>query len=480
MSRFNEKSYGVKKVVNLAGGEAFKESRKLEAASLVLTSFMSDQYYRTVGDAVYSVVSLVRSDPKFMAKAAVLARQEFGMRSITHVIAAEVAACCKGERWTRPFFYKVVRRVDDMTEIVALYLSMYGKPLPNSLKDGLAKAFNKFNSYHLAKYRAEKKKVSLVDVVNLVHPVPTEENKDALKALVDGTLRSDDTWESMMTKVGQEAADEETLEQGKSEVWAKLIEERKIGYFALLRNLRNIIVQSPESIDSACQMLIDPKLIRGSLVMPFRYTTAIEAIEEMSPNLKQSRVISFIEAAMEISLENVPELPGSTLIAVDCSGSMSGRVGKIASLFAAVLSKRNKEADVMIFDDDARYVFCSPEIGLYQTYRNIHRYHNSFGGTNFNSVFKRAERPYDNIVILSDMQSWMDYYSPVEPFNKYKERHNAAPIMFSFDLAGYGTLAFPEKSVYCLAGFHEKVFEIMALLRDDKNALVKAVEQVEL
>jgi hypothetical protein len=34
----------------------------------------------------------------------------------------------------------------------------------------------------------------------------------------------------------------------KKEVWTQLIKERKIGYFALLRNLRNILEQAPDLV----------------------------------------------------------------------------------------------------------------------------------------------------------------------------------------------------------------------------------------
>ena len=40
---------------------------------------------------------------------------------------------------------------------------------------------------------------------------------------------------------------------------------------------------------------------------------------------------------------------------------------------------------------------------------------------------------------------------------------------YSFDLAGYGTLQIPQKDVYCLAGFSDKIFDIMKYYESDKN-----------
>jgi hypothetical protein len=52
--------------------------------------------------------------------------------------------------------------------------------------------------------------------------------------------------------------------------------------------------------------------------------------------------------------------------------------------------------------------------------------------------------------------------------------------VFSFDLAGYGTLQFPERHVYCLAGFSEKALQTMSFLEEDKGALLSEIEAIEL
>lgn len=42
--------------------------------------------------------------------------------------------------------------------------------------------------------------ISLVDVVNLVHPKPTAKMKKALKALVEDTLKPANTWEVALSQ----------------------------------------------------------------------------------------------------------------------------------------------------------------------------------------------------------------------------------------------------------------------------------------
>ena len=285
MSKFNTTLPKQKTLTeNLAGGQAYKQSDELALVSLLLTSFVNDQFYRGAQSTLDDLRKLVTKvkDKEFVAKAAIYARDKFGMRSITHAVACELASQLNGAEWGKDFYNKVVVRVDDMTEILSYYLayktSKDSPKFPNSLKKGFAKAFDKFDGYQLAKYKGENKTVKLVDVVNIVHPVPTVRNSEALNLLIKGELKSSDTWEAKLSKAGQMAESEEDLSQLKADAWNDLISSRKLGYFALLRNLRNIITQSPQSIKVACEMLCDERLIKNSRVLLFRFSTAFEEI----------------------------------------------------------------------------------------------------------------------------------------------------------------------------------------------------------
>jgi len=263
---------------NLAGGEAFTESDKLELASILLTSTLQDQYYRAADITAARLRTLINAiaDKKFVAKAAIYARTKAGMRSVTHLTAGELAHAVKGERWTAEFYNQVVHRPDDAIEILAYYLAVYNKPIPNALKKGLGTALSRFDEYHLAKYRKSAAEISLVDVVNLVHPPHTE----ALKKLIDGTLAPAETWETKLSQAGVAADSDDAVTELKKEAWDKLVKARKLGYFALLRNLRNILQLSPELVDELVAQLTDERLIRKSLVLPFRFITATEALQE--------------------------------------------------------------------------------------------------------------------------------------------------------------------------------------------------------
>ena len=483
MSKFNTTVPKAKTLTeNLAGGQAYKQSDELALVSLLLTSFVNDQFYKNAQTTLEDLRKLSEKvkDKEFVAKAAIFARDRFGMRSITHALAGELTSQLNGVEWGKNFYDKVVVRVDDMTEIMSYYLayktSKDSPKFPNSLKKGFAKAFDKFDSYQLAKYKGDNKEVKLVDVVNIVHPVPTVRNKSALEQLIKGELKSTDTWESKLSQAGQVAESEEDLTKLKSDAWSELIIGKKIGYFALLRNLRNIINQAPTAIPAACELLVDERMIKSSRVLPFRFTTAYDEISKLGSSKEVRDVLVAINKALDISVCNVPKFDGDTLVVMDVSGSMSGRPSEIASLFGAILAKVNN-SDVMTFSTSANYKQYNPMDSVL-TIRDGFRY--AGGGTNLRDVFVKANKAYENIIILSDMQSFIGYDTPLSQLNSYKSRFNCNPHIYSFDLAGLGTLQIPQNQIYCLAGFSDKVFDIMSLLKEDRNALVNQVRSIYL
>ena len=123
MSKFNKtKTVESQLTTNLAGGKAYKESSKLELVSLLLTSFAQSKFYEKEEKINQRLIDLIgKVDPEFVAKSAIYARNEFSMRSISHITAAELAKFISSQTWGKSFYNKIVRRPDDMTEILAYY-----------------------------------------------------------------------------------------------------------------------------------------------------------------------------------------------------------------------------------------------------------------------------------------------------------------------------------------------------------------------
>lgn len=514
MARFNEKTESEKTTTNHMGEKAVKYSTELELVSLLLTSFADNSYYEKQPDTFERLKKLIKEcNKKFVAQAAVYARTVFGMRSITHITASELAKYIGGESWAKDFYYAIIHRPDDMLEILSYHLSKNGKET-NAMRKGLAKAFGKFDAYSLAKYRGEGKEIKLVDVANIVHPKPTQENKEAIALLMKGQLKSADTWESELTKAGQSATNDEEKEELKKEVWIKLITEKKIGYFALLRNLRNIIEQAPEILPDALELLTNERLIKNSLVLPFRYLTAYSEIEKLgnkkvfekdAPN--NTDVLKAIEKAIILSISNLPILSGRTVILSDNSGSMRGdnngesllskmsntKTADIANLFALMYWLRADNTLVGLFGDKLVYPKVSRELGLFDNFKIVDKAGAGCGASTEKGVFDMFERLIkekiiaDTIVIFSDCQigdgcKWYDTGGRhgdnfMKLFSNYK-KINPSFRCYSVDLKGYGTTVF-DGSVIKISGWSEKIFDIMKFAEIDKNALVNEIKKIE-
>lgn len=191
----------------------------------------------------------------------------------------------------------VIQRADELAEFLAIYWKGGRCPVAPALKRALAKAFNKFDTYHLAKYNRDGA-VKLRDVMFLVHPKPRdEEQAETFKKLAERTLEPPDTWEVQLSS----GAD-------KKETWERLLRENRLGGMAVLRNLRNM---QKVGVD---ETLISERLEKGAArALPFRFITAARHAPTLEP---------VIEKAMMKSLNGMEALGGKTGLLIDVSGSM--------------------------------------------------------------------------------------------------------------------------------------------------------------
>ncbi len=504
--------YAKPDAVNAAGGLAFRKSHKFELLSAVFCSLLStktkDKFYESESELIARLKKLVKQNPYFAAQAAIWARRVLGLRTISHALTALVCGFTKGKGWTwvRPFVQSVIYRPDDATEITAAYFLFFSEKasirkrggngkkvpvtLPYPLKKGIAGALAGFDAYQLAKYRKSDQSVSLVDLFNLTHPKPRLENAAAFKDLVQGTLKNTDTWETLLSAAG-------TDKVKKEEVWCSLLEEKKLGYLAALKNARNIIEQAPGAVPALVKFLTNPAAVARSLVLPFQFVKAFEALQEakkastsQAQTCATASVQAAVEEAVELSVKNIPVLPGTTLITLDQSTSM-GHVENLDSaaargaLFTAIALKSQPGADFMQFASSAKYRSIeTANVGVFAIVEQIKKVWMQ-GSTNFHAMFECAGRKYDNIIILSDNEGWTlgkawgtSMGAPTSSRRKYEQKFNTVPFIVLFDFQGYGQLMFPEDSVAVLAGFSDKLFALLAQLKRDPQALVHEVEQV--
>jgi hypothetical protein len=440
-----------------------------------------------------------------------------GQRSVTHVGAVAAVSVLTGNPIASRFYGKrdrkenrggIVYRLDDILEILAYYFMRNpGKPLPNSMKRGFKRALEVADTYELAKYQGSGKAVSLVDVVNLVHPKPSEKMQETFKKLMKGELKQFNTAEDKNTKAGQEVAEkvktgkitkaqaEVELKEAKAENWKQLIAEGTLGYLALLRNLRNIVsVASDEVFVQAMEMLVDEKRVRKSLVFPHQIDIAFEVLiaEDrcggIIPQARRTRLLTAVNKAYELAVPNLTDLFsfGRTAVVIDTSGSMttSVSIGKTrinsravdkAALIGATLAK-GIGADMYHFSSQCEQLSYNP-LDTVNTIKNMVVNRAYGGGTEFDTIFRTLNGKYDRVFVISDMQggdSILNRSSYQAYINKYGQ-----PYVYSVDLCGYGDTMFKQnQKLINLYGYSSDIYEMVKSAEIDPKAILKEIRKI--
>lgn len=277
-----------------------------------------DTFYesgKSIADRIMELIQKV--DPQTVTEIAIEARTKQYLRHVPLLIVRELVRRGmidpEARKYVRGALSGVIQRPDELKEFLAIYWK--GKDKDQSLsaqvKKGLADAFGKFNAYQLAKYNNEEGAVSLRDVMFLVHPRPKDaEQAEVWKKLANRELESPDTWEVALSA---------SKGEGKKEIWERLLKEQKLGAFALIRNLRNMI-----------QAGVNDGLVREGLreaksdkILPFRFLAALRAAPQYAGEL---------EGMMLKNLSDQPKLPGTTILLVDVSGSMDHQLSTKSDL----------------------------------------------------------------------------------------------------------------------------------------------------
>lgn len=276
-----------------------KEAQVLLRRLVMANMLWEDQFYldgQKSTDIIKSVVA--KTDPKVVQDIALEAREKFKLRHVPLMLMRTLA---KSGRMQASALASVIQRPDEIGEFLSLYWEEKRQPLANQVKRGLAMAFEKFSEYQFAKWDKNSAAVKLRDAMFLCHPKPKTAEQTALfKAIADNNLKVPDTWEVQLSGGGD-----------KKEVFTRLMQEKKLGALAFIRNLRNMrdVGVSYDLIRSYASN------VNTDRVLPFRFIAAARMVPEYK---------DILEDMMLRSLATHAKLPGKTVLMVDVSGSMFG------------------------------------------------------------------------------------------------------------------------------------------------------------
>lgn len=336
---------------------------------------------QSIADRILDLADQVSKEK--LASLAQEARNRFHLRHVPLLLLRALVK--RGGEGVADAIEGTIQRPDEMAELLAIYWRDGRKMLPKQMKLGLARAFGKFDEYALAKYDRDGP-VKLRDVLFLSHAKPRDEvQAELFKRVVDRTLAAPDTWEVGLSGGGD-----------KRETFTRLLSEGKLGYLALLRNLRNM-TNAGVDFDLIQDAIVARK--GGHRVLPFRYVAAARACPLMEPYIDQA----LCEAVMA-----GPKLPGKTVVLVDVSMSMrlplSAR-SDMTRMDAACALASVINADRRVFSFSHQIVEVAPRFGMagVDAVRNSQPHGGTYLGEAVKAINKQVK--HDRLIVITDEQS---------------------------------------------------------------------------
>jgi len=488
MARLNQTVRSLNKTRNISGHPAYVLDDKTTLATMALTTLFAEAKF--YGDTTPKLLDLasklcLQGEGAYVARLAVWARTKGNLRSVSHALAVVVAHECSGEPFVRPMVRIIAsQRGDDGTEMLAAHMALYGNRVrwPHALQRGVRDALEQMNAYQIAKYQLVHREVKLRDTLRICHPVPaTDEAAEAMAACVAGTLAAPKGWESELSERGNTAA-----------VWNELIAEGRLGYMAMLRNLRNIIASGADCAP-VLEILGDPKNVHRFRQLPFRFFSAYRELKDAQ--LLSTRIAKTLDKALKVSCDNAEPFSGKTAILVDTSASMNcvlsyrSRVTcrDTAAVLAALVTQMSDDAWVCCFDTTAKPLAFTGVSVL----ADVDAVPASGGGTDMAAGFNcllASGFDADRVVVLSDNEvnahSWRTglygYQTVQAKLDEYRAKVGHDVWCHAIDLQGYGTQQFMGPKVNVMAGWSEQVLRFVSLAEQGLGGLIDEIEAIVL
>lgn len=331
-----------------------------------------------------------------------------------------------GKNKLQSYAYYIIRRGKDILDILATQMSVYGftakgrgkkkhreTPLPMQMRKTLKGKLESFNEYQLSKALGESKQVSMADAIKLLHPDPRKSKvrKNFYKEIIEGRVKMGDDTAQVQSELAK--VNNSNSKTTKKDV-VKSIDTSTV--MAIVKNLvaldKQGILNDQKAVDSIVAKLTDKKEVQKSRLLPFRFYSAYKEVEKLSASMGRRRVLDALIEALDLSIDNLPDIAGYSAILVDLSGSMNDKISsmsvvsakEIACMLGAICFKKGI-ADVYCFADSCELVSGiskkSTTMDIMRQLTNVY-----VGGCthldNALRTIKDSGTKYTNLIILSD------------------------------------------------------------------------------
>ncbi len=490
---------------NREGFPSYSRSAKEDVVNVLMTGTTANTFYVSAGELVKEQLDVLNSfeDLQFLAKATVYAREQGYKRELP--IASSVVISKRDESKGKKLFRATVRRVcknpHDWQKFIDICRSgLIRKGLGRVLKEEIINALAEMPVYHAMKYPKAVK-----DMIRIARP-REEVNRTVIKYIMENDHSGDEQLEALYRLKHAESDREavKAIEDGRlpfevvtgsvprmtPAIWEALLYQAP--YFNLLRNLnnfaRNGVFDSEENVEYAARRLADPEAVRNSKLFPFRFYIAYRMLE----HFRYDYIIkSALEKALELSVENVPQLDGKVCIAPDVSGSMSSSLTgdysvvqciDLVGVFTGILIKKCRELPLLLpFRSD---VVKDIAVQAYEkeTILDIASVFEPENGTSLSApvewLLKHREK-VDYLIMFTDNEEWVGRPF-VEALTDYI-RFNPDVQVYLITLLPYRDYPVPDteefRNVHFIFGWSDNVLRYIA---DDREKQIEEIERVEL
>ena len=494
--------------VNEAGGKAYAFSPEHALAQYAATGTFGTTFYATDGEQLAKVLELAKLvAPEFLAKTAIYARERGRMKDMPAFLAAYLAAV--DVRLLALVFGRVIDSGKMLRNFVQIVRSgVIGRKSFGSAPKRLARAWFSSRSPLQIFRQSLGDSPSMKDVIKMVRPSPKNESGELdlqREALYGYMIGKDVAFERLPDEV---QAYESFKQKGGSlpdvpfemltafartaEQWSEIA--RRMSFNQLRMNLNTLlrhgVFQDEAMVKFVAARLSDPAQVRKARVFPYQLMAAFMAAKAEMP----TAVTLALQAAMEIAIENVPQIDGKIYVCPDVSGSMQSSVTgyrkgatsavrcvDVAALVAAALLRRNISAEVIPFSDDV--VKMPRLLNPLDSVMTNAQYLASLpsGGTACSAPLRllNERRAHGDLVIyVSDNQSWADFARPgagfmqklglgptvmADEWERFRKRNRSAKLVL-IDVQPYGSTQVNERAdVLNVGGFSDSVFDVITL-----------------
>lgn len=504
---FNAQIKEAQTLRNHEGEISYEMSPEMELYTALVTTMLNDTFYENMDQRVKRIQELVgKVNPLFVAQLAIYARREMNLRSVPMLLLTELARVHSGDNLVARAIDKTILRADEISELLACYQLLNPRErvkklsrLSHQVQSGLQMAFNRFDEYQFAKYDRSSQAVRLRDALFIVHPKGKDDKQQELfNKIASQSLETPYTWEVELSELGKHAFDTPEAKQVAIRAkWEELIESGKLGYMALLRNLRNIVQAevSTDHINKVCSRLSDKREVERSKQLPFRFFSAYkEMMLVQSPYTNM--VLTALENAVWSSAENIEgfDIKDRVLLACDMSGSMRMTLSQnskiqlyeVGILLAMLMQTTCAKVQTGIFGDEWKIINL-PQTNVLQNANAIRERLGEVGySTNgYLAVNWLIEQKQivDKVLFFTDCQLYDSTGGDKNLAKTWTNYKRIAPNakLYIFDLAGYGQSPFRKigDDVNIIAGWSDRIFQMLEAIEHGAEFL-KQIKDIEI